>query len=36
MGFGGGRWMGVWLWLILGHGGAVVVVEVLWFFFRGL
>ena len=33
MGFGVGRWMGVWLWLILGHNGAVVVVEVFYDFF---
>ena len=31
------RWMGVWLWLILGQGGVMGVVEVLWvFFFLGL
>ena len=30
------RWMGVWLWLILGQGGVMVVVEVLWFFIGGL
>ena len=33
MGFDGGKRMGVWLWLNLGHNDAMVVVEVLQVFF---
>ena len=35
MGFDGGKRMGVWLWLNLGHNDAMVVVEVLQVFFCG-